>query len=88
MPESSQPTAVGLLRALQRQFADLGNLATGKALELPDISFTHYRKLGGGRWPAHGLAHGGRPGRPTGRRGSMPSTSSNSHHPSENQKGH
>lgn len=46
MPEFSQQTAVGLLRALQRQFADLGNLAAGKALELPDTSFTHYRKLG------------------------------------------
>lgn len=46
MPEFSQQTAVGLLHGLQRQFADLSNLATGKALELPDTSFSHYRKLG------------------------------------------
>ncbi len=46
MPEFSYQTAAGLLRALQRQFADLSNLATGKAVELPDTSFTHYRKLG------------------------------------------
>ena len=38
--------AVSLLRALQRQFAALGQLATAKALEQEEISFTHSRKLG------------------------------------------
>ncbi|MFN8608835.1 MAG: hypothetical protein U0931_14980 [Vulcanimicrobiota bacterium] len=38
--------AAGLLRALQRQLAALGALASAKAMEQPDTSFTHYRKLG------------------------------------------
>ena len=38
--------ATGLLRGLQRQLAALGALATGKAMEHPATSFTHYRKLG------------------------------------------
>lgn len=39
-------TTVDLLRALQSQLKGLGELATAQALELPDTSFTHYRKLG------------------------------------------
>ena len=41
-----QPTTVELLRALQRQFAALGEIAAGKALGQPDTSFARYRKLG------------------------------------------
>ncbi|MCW5867457.1 MAG: hypothetical protein KIS61_09360 [Candidatus Eremiobacteraeota bacterium] len=37
---------VTLLRALQRQFADLSALATAKAMEKPDTTFSHHRKLG------------------------------------------
>jgi len=37
---------VSLLRALQRQLAGLGELASAKAQELPDTAYTHYRKQG------------------------------------------
>lgn len=36
----------GLFRGLERQLAALGAVATARAMEHPDTSFTHYRKLG------------------------------------------
>jgi hypothetical protein len=43
---SGEQSAAGLLRALESQFAQLSALATAKAAQQPDTSFTHYRKLG------------------------------------------